>query len=433
MCFILSEHMEKLKNIDLTNLRNDDTITLRDVRILYAMKEKEQLLSNYTFPTHAGGDGYYRIYVKDATKKSGRKQLFAKSLEELQDKVYKYEKGVLGNGRKTFADIFPFVEQDKKKYIKDPNKLLSVENTIQRDYSEYKRFFEGTEFSEMYIEDITNKDIEDIIFFNLSRYDLRKKGFASLKSIIRGVFRKAFTEGWILENEFERVDMKKYESMIVADIPINKRCHSNATVKTMLDYLHEYQCKKPSYLPAYALELQIIMGLRRGEVPPLEWADIDGSFVQINKEQITVKKTKTEKEHFVIVPHTKTYVDRYFPISDDLADFLVRLKAVHNKYYSESKYLFPANSANGVITNNTIYDFYRRACKKLGIEVNQEFRKGTHSFRRNAITDVVNASGGNIILASKLFGNSPEVAKKNYFTGIDMQDALECLNKRKFS
>ena len=61
------------------------------------------------------------------------------------------------------------------------------------------------------------------------------------------------------------------------------------------------------------------------------------------------------------------------------------------------------------------------------------FRKGTHSFRCNAITDVVNASGGNIILASKLFGNSPEVAKKNYFTGIDMQDALECLNKRKFS
>ena len=425
--------MEKIQNEDLTNLLRDDTITLRDVRILYAMKEKEQLLSKYTFPTKAGGDGYYRIYVKDATKKSGRKQLFAKTLEELQDKVYQYEKGVLGNGRKTFADVFQFVEQDKKKYIKDPARLLSVENTIQRDYSEYKRFFEDTEFSKMYIEDITSKDIEEIIYFNLSRFELRKKGFASLKSIIRGVFRKAYTEGWILENEFERVDMKKYESMIIADVPINKRCHSNATVKMMIDYLHEYQHKKPSYLPAYALELQIIMGLRRGEVPPLEWADVGESFVQINKEQITVKKTKTEKEHFVIVPHTKTYVDRYFPISDNLADFFVRLKAVHEKYYSGSKYLFPADSVNGVITNNTIYNFYRRACKKLGIEVNQEFRKGTHSFRRNAITDVVNASGGNMLLASKLFGNSPEVAKKNYFTGIDMENALECLNKRTFS
>lgn len=429
----LSEHMKKIQNKDLTNLLNDDTITLRDVRILYAMKEKEQLLSKYTFPTKAGGDGYYRIYVKDATKKSGRKQLFAKTLEELQDKVYQYEKGVLGNGRKTFADIFQFVEQDKKKYIKDPARLLSVENTIQRDCSEYKRFFEDTEFSKMYIEDITSKDIEDIIYFNLSRFELRKKGFASLKSIIRGVFRKAYTEGWILENEFERVDMKKFDSMLIADVPINKRCHSNATVKMMIDYLHEYQHKKPSFIPAYALELQIIMGLRRGEVPPLEWADVGESFVQINKEQITVKNAKDINERYAIVPHTKTYVDRYFPISDDLADFFVRLKAVDKKYYADSKYLFPADSANGVITNNAVYHFYRGACKKLGIEINREFRKGTHSFRRNAITDVVNASGGNMVLASKLFGNSPEVAKKNYFTGIDMENALECLNKRTFS
>lgn len=417
----------------LTNPQNNDTITLRDVRILYAMKEKEELLSKYTFPTHAGGDGYYRIYVKDTTKKSGRKQLFAKTLDELQDKVYQYEKGVLGNGRKTFADVFNFVEQDKRKYIKDSVKLLSVENTILRDHSEYKRFFEDTEFSQMYIDTITRKDIEDIIFFNLSRYELRKKGFSSLKSILRGVFRKAFTEGWILENEFERVDMKKYDSMIVADVPINQRCHSNATVNQILAYLHEYQKKKPFYLPAYALELQIIMGLRRGEVPPLEWDDVSDSFIQINKEQITVKKTKTVKEHFVIVPHTKTYVDRYFPITDALADFLQRLKAVHQKYYPDSKYLFPADSANGVITNNTIYDFYRRTCKKLNIEVNSDFRKGTHSFRRNAITDVINSSGGNVVLASKLFGNSPEVAKKNYFTGIDMDDALNCLNKRNFS
>jgi integrase len=397
------------------------------------MKERNELLSKYTFPEHAGGDGYFRIYVKDVTKKSGRKQLFAKSLDELQDKVYQYEKGVLGNGRKTFDDVFQLVEQDKTNYIKDEVKLLSVQNTVLRDYSEYKRFFADTEFSRMYMDEISRKDIETIIYANLSKYNLRIKGFASMKAILRGVFKKAFYEGWIQENLFERVDMKKYEPMTVADVPVNKRCHSNATVKMLLDYLHEYQNKKPRYLPAYALEMQILMGLRRGEVPPLEWADIDESVVWINKEQITVKKTKTVKEHFVIVPHTKTYVDRYFPISDALAEFLERLREVHKNYYPNSKYLFPADSANGVITNNTIYDFYRRTCKKLGIEVNQEFRKGTHSFRRNAITDVINSSGGNIVLASKLFGNSPEVAKKNYFTGIDMDDALECLNKRKFS
>ena len=54
----------------------------------------------------------------------------------------------------------------------------------------------------------------------------------------------------------------------------------------------------------------------------------------------------------------------------------------------------------------------------------------THSFRRNAVTIVVNASDGNILMASQLFGNSPEVAKNNYYTGLDMKKALEILNKK---
>lgn len=417
----------------LTTLLNDDTISLRDVRILYAMKEKEKILKKYTFPECAGGDGYYRIYVKDDTKKSGRKQLFAKTIEQLKDKVYSYETGTLGNGRKTFEDVFKMVEQDKKKYIKNAEKLLSVENSISRDCSEYKRFFHNTEIEKMYVDDISSKDIEEIIFLNLSRYELRKKGFSSLKSILRGVFRKAFTEGWISENEFERVNMKKFDSMLIPDVPIEKRCHSNETVSQILDYLHEYQKKKPKYLPAYALEMQILCGLRRGEVPPLEWKDIDDSVIKINKEQLTVRNAKTLEERFAIVQHTKTYVNRCFPVSDDVTELLQRLKKVQEAYYPNSKYLFPANSFNGVITNNAIYNFYRRTCEKLGIEIDQDYIKGTHSFRRNAITDVINASGGNLVLASKLFGNSPEVANKNYFTGINMADALDCLNKRKFS
>jgi integrase len=426
--------MKESTNNNFNNPLDSDKLTLRDVRILYAMKERNELLSKYTFPEQAGGDGYFRIYVKDVTQKSGRKQLSAKSLDALQEKVYQYEKCVLGNGRKTFDNVFQLVEQDKIKYIKDNVRLLSVQNTVLRDYSEYKRFFEGTEFAQMYVDEISRKDIENIIYANLAKYDLRIKGFASMKAILRGVFKKAYYEGWIEENQYERVDMKKYQSMLIADVPVNQRYHSNETVSRILDFAHDYQKRRPDYMPAYALEMQILMGARRGEVPPLEWTDINNSCIQIAKTQLTVKKSKkVEKGSYVTVPHTKTYVDRSFPISNDLSEFLERLREVHKDYYPDSKYLFPANNANGVITNNAVYNFYYRTCKKLGIEINREFRKGTHSFRRNAITDVINSSGGNIVLASKLFGNSPEVAKKNYFTGIDMNDALECLNKRKFS
>ena len=116
-----------------------------------------------------------------------------------------------------------------------------------------------------------------------------------------------------------------------------------------------------------------------------------------------------------------------------LANLLDRLRDVHSAYHINSQYLFPANSDNGVITNNTVYNFYRRMCKKLNIEVSKEFIKGTHSFRRNAITDVINSTNVNILLASQLFGNTPEVARKNYYTGINLDEALNALNQRKLS
>ena len=56
---------------------------------------------------------------------------------------------------------------------------------------------------------------------------------------------------------------------------------------------------------------------------------------------------------------------------------------------------------------------------------------GPHSFRRNAITDTVNATNGNFELASLLYGNSAKVAKNNNYTGYDKQIALDALNKRK--
>ena len=409
-------------------------LTTEDVRELFFMKEKEILLNNYTFPTVAGKDGYYRIYVKDATKKSGRKQLFAKTLDELKDKVYQFEKGITGRSRKTFRDAFFLVQDEKIKYIKNKEKLLSVQNTIGRTKTEYKRFFNGTDFEKKFVDEITKKDIENVVFMNLQRYDLKKKAFSSMKGILKSVFELAYEEYWISDNVYLRVNFTKYNNMLMEEVDIKNRCHSNDDLSRIIDYLHEYQKKKPKYIPAYALELQILMGARRGEIPPLDWASITDDYILIAKEQLTVKRNGGNvKEHCVIVNHTKTYKDRKFPRTDAINDFLERLEQVHKKYYPNSEYLFPADNENGIITNNTAYNFYRRMLKKLGIEVSAECIKGTHSFRRNAITDVVNATNGNIIMASQLFGNSPEVAKKNYYTEINFSEATNALNKRHLS
>lgn len=409
-----------------------DKILPEDVRLAHEMTERLKILSKYSFPKKPSKDGYYRIYVKDAFSKGNRKQLSAKSLDELKDKIYQFEKGICGEKKKTFGDVFQIVQDEKIKYVKNPEKLLSVQNTIARNRSEYKRFFANTFIEVKYIDEITKADLEAIVLKNLKRYDLRKKGLASMQAILKAIFDLAYEQYWIADNTYKRLNFKKFSDLLVESVPVAERVHSDLEIKWMLDYIHATQEKKPRYLPAWALELQILTGTRRGEIPPLRWIDVKEDFLEISRTQITVKATKERKEYFAIVSHTKNYKSRKFPITDDLRDYLIRLRNIHMKYYSKSKFLFPADNENGVITNNVVYGYYRRMCKKLGIEQKHGVIKGTHSFRRNNITEVINATNGNIILASTIFGNTPKVAEKNYYVGTNLAVAKQALNERHF-
>ena len=416
----------------MTDLHQYDNMTIEDAQDIYMYIEKKNILNGYTFPQKPSKDGYYRVYVSDSTKKAGRKQLTAKTLEELQDKVYAHEKGIRGACRKTFEDAWKLAMEKKLSRAKG-DKLPSVQNTVGRYNDDYERFFQGTAFERKFIDCISKNDIEDVIEMNLKRFNLRKKAYSALLHVLRAAFNFARTEQWIKENPFSLIEPEDFDAMVLDDVPIEDRVHSDSELVQILDEIHRHQAKKPAYLPAYALELQIIIGARRGEIPPLRRKDVKDDYIWIVREQITVKKHDNVPEHCIIVNRTKNRKNRRFPLTVVyLNEFLERFFTVLDRYYPDSEYLFPANTETGVISNNTVYNYYGRVCKKLGIRICKEVIKGPHSFRRNAITDVVNSTG-NLILASALFGNTPPVAKNNYFTGINDEAAVEALNKRKFS
>lgn len=410
----------------LNKRNNGDNMTLEDARRIYMETEKRILLEGYNFPNKPSSDGYYHLNVKDDTKKSGRRQLKAKTIDELKEKAYQYEKGINGNGRKTFSDVFKIVQEQRLKYVKDPEKLLSVKNSIRRNNEYYKRYFLDTDFEKKFIDEISKKDIENICYYNLQKYDLKNKAFLELRGIIKSVLSLAYEEYWIYDNPYDRIDFKKYKDMLVRVTPINQRVHSDDDVDRILDYLHGKQLVEPEYIPSYAFELQIVMGLRRGEVPPLMWSDIKDGYILISREQLSIKE-KGRSEYFKIVNHTKTWKDRIFPITSDVQAVLEKIKRAHKVIGYDGDYLFPADTENGVINNNIIYKFYRRICDKLDIPISREYTKGTHSFRRNAITKTINSSGGNTMIASQLFGNTPKVAESNYYTGLDLNAAKNIL------
>lgn len=400
---------------------------LEDIREIYYQKMQEKIIEKYTLPAKPSSDGYYHLYLKDPLSKK-RKSVKAKTLDALKEKIYQFENGASGQSKKTFKTCFEISQSEKLRYVKNKEKTLSIQNTISRNQSEYKRFFEGSFIENRFIEEISKKDLEEVVEANLRKYDLHPKGLASMRSILNSIFTLAYQENWILENPYLRIDFKKYSDMLSVPTPTEERGYTDAEIERIMRQIHASQEKTPRYVTAYALELQIICGLRRGEVPPLRWSDVHDSHILICREQLTVKKTENIPEHFEIVGHTKTYKNRRFPITDELEDFLKRLKAIHEKYYPDSEFLFPAKTENGCITNNCVYNYFRRICRKENIRISKEAIKGTHAFRRTRITEAINKSGGNIVMASELFGNSPEVAKKYYYTGIDLDEARNILN-----
>ena len=403
-------------NTSLQISRQFDSISLEDVRKLYEQMEKERILSKYNFPTKPSSDGYYHLWIKD---RNGRRQIKSKNLDNLKEKVISFEKGINGNIRKTFADVFEILLQQKFDYVKDPNKKLSVNNSIKRQRQYYNRYFKDTEFEKLYVDQISKQDIEEICYETLKHLDLRKKAFLEMRGIIKQVLKLSYEQYWIIDNPYLRIDFSKYNDMLIQSTPVSKRVHTDSELDKMIEYLHKYQSKKPQYIPAYALELQILAGLRRGEVPPIEWSDVTDDFIKINKEQLLVNGSN------VIVPHTKTYTDRSFPITSEIRDLLARLKRIDETYYHNSIYLFP--NSTGVISNQVVYPFYVRMCKNLGINITKDMIKGPHSFRRNGITKFSNSPGGNIMMASVLYGNSPKCASSHYYSGINMDTARSIL------
>ncbi len=114
-------------------------LTNEDIRKLYENMLRDEALDNYTFPTKPSSDGYYHIYVADSTKKTGRRAVKAKTLDELKEKVYEL------------------------KLVKSEERKLSVQNTINRNRTAYARFFSEAAFERKYVWEITK--LEKMISF----------------------------------------------------------------------------------------------------------------------------------------------------------------------------------------------------------------------------------------------------------------------------
>lgn len=415
-----TKYLSKPSSEGLFAMSENDMMSLEDARARYLMEERKIILNGYTFPSKPSSDGYYHINVKDNTKKGGRKQLKARTLEELADKVYKHEKGISGRTRKTFREVFELVEERKLSLVKDEIKKEKAKRTSDRHRCDYRRYFDGTAFERMFVDEITEHDIEAVVEMNLTRYDLKKKALDNnMKSLLKSVFDLAFKQRWTDENVFLRVDFEQFKNMTEKSAPIRERMHSDEDIRRMKKYIAEKHRKDPGYLPAYALELQMEIGLRRGEVPTLSEKDIRTREIgDIKITSIKVNKELLRSNH--IDPTTKTGKDREVILTQTALNIIeaVRFQKARKGWKTDN--LFPAEKTatnqSGVISYDAVADFYNRMCRKLGIDTDKDLMKGTHAFRRTVETNLRN-NGINAQATGEYLGHDARVGDKHYYGG----------------
>ncbi len=181
---VLEMSIDKI-NLEINNMSVEEALSI------YKMVSEKEILSHYNFPAHPSGDGIYRIWVKDSSKKTGRRQLSSKTLDELKNKVLAFEKcSIKPNSRKSFREIFEFVENEKLELTKG-NKLVSRKNTVSIDRSNFKRFFENAPFVDKMIDDISKAEIERYTKQLLQEQEVLYKAYSRYKGILRAVFTKA--------------------------------------------------------------------------------------------------------------------------------------------------------------------------------------------------------------------------------------------------
>lgn len=392
---------------------------------------KDELLSEYDFDTlKPDAKGVYRIWVKDPKAPSGKKRLYAKNIDNLKEKVYQHLKGVPGSkANQTFKYVF---EEAQRYELTNttPERQISRNNTVSRNNSFYKRYFDGTEFEKTPISLISVRMLDTFIRETMKKIKFTVSSRNALRTIINLVFKRAMYMEWIHENPAAKLIWKDYDRFLYATAPISKRAFTDSEISRMISADRERQKKDPAFITPYAHEFQTITAFRRGEICPLLWEDVDfeRGTIYVHQELLDDRMNSHEQH---IVDYTKTHKDREYPIADQEEAFLKKLYAVHEKYYPDSPFLFPADTPNGCISVQAVMGYHRRLCERLDIPMSNEYRRGPHAFRRTRITDIVNATGGNTMLAAQMYGNSPETIRKNYYTQDSIDKQRAALNLRK--
>lgn len=384
-------------------------IDLSYVQEQVKMNKRKEFLEKHTYKIWEGKDGKWRTYLPG--NNPGRKMVKRSTQKEIEDVVIKYYKGLQEKVvPKTFNEVYWHWRSVQDQTVSA--------NSVSKYNTDYKRYFDNTEFSAKRIENITEEDIKIFIINKVKCLKMCKKACKTLFGYIKNTIRSALINRVISDDPMEFLEAKQfYKYCTEPQFPREKKLISDLDMKMLYQkFMEDYQ-KHPNYIPTYAVHFASLTGMRVGEISALSWDCITDKYIIINKSE---KYNRQTKEYYI--DKTKNGKDRIFPMTDDIQKLLESVKRVelHNGYICE--WVFANES--GRIHAPVISSCAKNKCLQLGIDV-----KGIHSYRKT-INSKLRCNGVSPTVAASLLGHSVEVNEQYYtFDVVGIEQKGQIISK----
>ncbi|MCR4745549.1 MAG: site-specific integrase [Lachnospiraceae bacterium] len=405
----IAREINELKNIlRFDNLKSDEVSAIENM----ISKKKTKLVEDVYRTAHPRAKEELFYQLADGRWKSKKPDFYAKSREELVEKLYK----------------FFFVHTFKEVYLEWVSMRIrngvKSKKTIQEDLSILKNVYEKEPFIDMQIGEIKKRDIKYMYERWTGQGLITKKAFGNRKSALNGVFTFAAENDYIPINFIPSIGTS--ELKFKEPRHINKAFYREEREK-LLRYLRTL--KQDGY--TLAIQLALYSTFRIGELRAIKHEDISGNILHIGHQLVEESDYSIDTMYMEVSKEPRQINEKlpkgnsHFSVRNvTLISDAVKIIEEARRINPDGEYLFMCNGRP--LNNDTFNERLRKYCKEAGVPY-----LSSHKLRYT-VASILFASGVEIAYLQKTLGHSNRAMTEHYIyetvdEPVDMTEALNSI------
>ena len=381
--------MSKITSEDLNFLVTHGIIDMPDIQSIIDMEKKKELIEKHPYKAWQGKDGNWYVYLPD--KERGRILKKRTTQTSIENVIVAYQKEQIENP--TIEEVFT----EWNDYRCELKKIAKSSHTRMRQT--FNRHFK--EFGKKRVKNVTEEQWIEFLERQIPEYNLTAKSFASLKTIVRGILKRAKRKKYISFNAdsiFSDLDVSDKEFFKSIKEDYEEVFDENETA-SMINYLKE-NCD----IRNAGILLLFVTGMRIGELATLQHEDL-------NPETNTIKIRRTEtryEENGTTVYEIKDYPKTQSGVREIVVptsyQWLVRDLYAHS---STGDFIFKEKGERLTTYHLRKREYY--VCKQTGV-----YKKSPHKIRATYDSILLDANVDRRMVKDQMGHSEIKTSENNY-------------------